>query len=99
MPQLQLPIFLAGATEILAECRPILTIEVLPGATTLAADQLCRDHRYIDVTLSPHEAVVNHPLVRPEPLAPNHLLVPAERLDDVVHELRQVPRLAVTIMG
>lgn len=92
------PRVLAGAGALIDTCRPVLTVEVLPGAALEAADRLCHDHRYVDVTLSAHEAVVNHPSVRPEPLAPNHLLVPAERLDDVVHELRAVPRLSVTVL-
>ena len=93
------PRVLAGAGALIDACRPILTIEVLDGASTDAADRLCRDHRYVDIVLSPHEAVVNPPSVRPVPLAPNQLLVPAERVGEVVAELRAVPRLLVTELG
>lgn len=93
------PRVLAGAGALIDACRPILTIEVLDGASTDAAERLCRDHRYVDIVLSPHEAVVNPPSVVPVPLAPNQLLVPAERVGEVVAELRAVPRLLVTELG
>jgi len=89
---------LAGATELVAASRPVLTIEVLPGAEVDALDGFRRDHGYIDVTLNPCEAVVNRPQVRPDPMAPNHLLVPQERLADVVEELRAVPTIAVVLL-
>jgi FkbM family methyltransferase len=93
------PRVLAGAGALVQACRPVLTVEVLAGAAVEAADRLCRDQRYVDVTLSPQEAVVGHASVLPEPLAPNHLLVPVERLDDVVQELHSIPRLAVTLLS
>jgi FkbM family methyltransferase len=90
---------LAAADDLVGACRPVLTVEVLPGAEVAALDGFCGDHRYADVTLAPTEAVVDNPAVRPEPLAPNHLLVPRERLDDVVHELHGVRGLRVTRLG
>lgn len=90
---------LAGATDLVTACRPMLTIEVLTAAEVETLDQFRRDHRYVDVTLTPTEAVVDNPSVRPDPQAPNHLLVPRERLDDVVHELQGIRGLGVTRVG
>lgn len=92
------PTVLAGATELVQRCRPVLTIEVLREADLDALDRLRTDHRYVDVTLSPQEAVVNQPRIAPDDAAPNHLLVPWERLGDVVAELRYIPRVAVTLL-
>jgi hypothetical protein len=42
--------------------------------------------------------VVARPGVEPDDLAPNHLLVPRERLRTVVERLGHVPRLTVTLL-
>lgn len=87
---------LAGAAGLLDGARPVVTIEVLPGAAVGALDEARARHRYADVTLSPVEAVVGRPQIAVDERAPNHLLVPQERLDAVVAELAYIPRLAVT---
>jgi FkbM family methyltransferase len=90
---------LAGASDLVSTCRPVLTVEVLRAADLAALDGLRRDHGYLDVTLGSAEAVVDNPEVRPVDEAPNHLLVPRERIDDVVHELHGVRGLSVTRWG
>ena len=89
---------LTGASALIDGCRPVLTVEVLPGADVTAAERLLRDCRYVDVRLSPTEAVVGSPSVSDEAEAPNHLLVPEERVPTVVEELRAIPRLLVTVL-
>jgi len=89
---------LAGAGSLIAAQRPVLTIEVLTDANLEDIDGFRQACNYVDVTLSPTEVVVNRPSVRPDPQAPNHLLVPRERLADVVVELRGIPRLTVTLL-
>ncbi len=92
------PRVLAGAGALVEACRPVLTVEVLAGADAAALEAFRATHRYVDVTLNPGEAVVNRPTVRPDELAPNHLLVPWERLGDVVEELHRLPGLLVTLL-
>ena len=92
------PRVLAGASELIEACRPVLTVEVLRDADLDALEALQARHRYVDVTLSPAEAVVNRPRLVADDLAPNHLLVPWERLAAVVDELHYVPRLVVTLL-
>lgn len=93
------PRVLGGAGDLIDACRPVLTVEVLPGADVSVAEQLMTERRYVDVRLSPTEAVVRSPSVVAEASAPNHLLVPDERLEAVLEELRAIPRLAVTLLG
>jgi len=92
------PRVIAGAHDLIATHRPLLAVEVLPRVDAEIYDRLLDDHRYVDVTLNPREAVVNRPRVTPEPLAPNHLLVPWERLQAVVDDLKTIPRLKVTLL-
>jgi FkbM family methyltransferase len=92
------PKVLAGADDLVATCRPVLTVEVLRDADHEALEAFRADHGYLDVTLSPVEAVVNRRPVLADELAPNHLFVPAERCADVVDELRRIPRLVVTVL-
>jgi FkbM family methyltransferase len=89
---------LEGAEELIETCRPVLAVEVITEGTADAAETLRREHRYVDVTLSPTEMVVNRQPVRPEGIAPNHLLVPQERLGDVVDVVRGLERLQVTLL-
>lgn len=90
---------LAGAIELIRTCRPVIAVEVLTSATSDAADQLRREHDYVDVTLSPVEMVVNRKPVRPDRLAPNHLLVPFERLGKVVELTEDLRTLQVTLLS
>ncbi|MGK2946971.1 MAG: FkbM family methyltransferase [Acidimicrobiales bacterium] len=92
------PRVLAGAVELVDACRPVLTVEVLADADVDAIDAFCRRHDYVDVTLSEVEAVVGRPAVKADPLAPNHLLAPREKVHDLVSELGRVPRLIVTVL-
>lgn len=89
-------VVLAGATQLVAACRPVFTVEILEGADVDAHDRFCADRSYADVALNPTEAVVGRPRIAPHPLSPNHLFVPRERLVAVVDELQHVPRLTVT---
>ncbi len=90
---------LAGASELVRTCHPVFTIEVLTAAEVDALDRFRHEHDYVDVTLSPDAAVVDHPQVRPDPTAPNHLLVPRVRLEDVIDELRAVSTITVTVLS
>ncbi len=90
------PKVLAGATELLDTCRPVLTIEVLPGADLASLERLRERHGYVDVALNPREAVVDRPAITPDAQSPNHLLVPREKVGDVAEQLGHVARLAVT---
>jgi len=92
------PKVLAGAAELIESCRPVLTVEVLQGADVDVLDELRARHGYIDVALSEREAVVNRPSIKPDDEAPNHLLVPHERIAAVVEQLGYVPRLVVTML-
>ena len=67
---------LAGADLVVASCRPVLSIEVLPSAHLDEIDAFRDRHDYVDVTLTPTDAVVNHPTITYHSDAPNHLLVP-----------------------
>jgi FkbM family methyltransferase len=90
---------LLGASQLVAQCRPVLTIEVLTGAEVDALERFRREWDYVDVTLGPTEAVVNRPSVQPDPQSPNHLLVPWERLSDTVDDLRAISSLTVTLLS
>lgn len=89
---------LAGAVEVAATCRPVLTIEVLPAARLDDMEAFRHAHGYLDVTLGEIEAVVNRPKIAHEPGAPNHLLVPQERVAAVTDALGSVPGLVVTVL-
>jgi FkbM family methyltransferase len=90
------PTVLAGADELIEACRPVLTIEVLQGADLPALDRLREQLGYLDVALGEREAVVGGGPITPHDQAPNHLLVPRERVTAVVEQLGYVPRLVVT---
>lgn len=89
---------LAGAQELIEACQPVLAVEVITEGTADAVESLRRDHRYVDLVLSPTEVVVDRHPVRPEAIAPNHLLVPRARLDEVVDVVRGLGYLQVTIL-
>jgi FkbM family methyltransferase len=90
---------LGGAEDLIDRCRPVLTIEVLTGAEVAALESFRHSHRYVDVTLGPAEAVVDNPTIHRDEQAPNHLLVPRERLDEVIDVLGSVRHLRVTRLG
>ena len=79
---------------VISTCRPVLSIEVLGAVDTGPLEEARVQNRYVDVTLAPRRAVVC-PSVTVDPGAPNHLLVPEERLAAVVEELGQIDGLAV----
>jgi len=88
---------LAGSGELVRTCRPLLTVEVLPTKSHLDAIEAFRGHhRYVDVILTPTAAVLNRSRLAPDARAPNHLLVPEERIDETVQTLCSVPELEVT---
>lgn len=88
----------AGATALIETCRPILAVEILERSETEVFEALRTDADYVPVTLSPWEAVVNRPVIEPEAIAPNQLLVPWERLDALVARLRQRRGFVVTLL-
>ena len=85
---------LRGAEAVISTCRPVLSIEVLRAEDTGPLEAARARHRYVDITLAPGRAVIC-PSVAVDPAAPNHLLVPEERLAVVVDELRQIDGVAV----
>ncbi|MFP5256762.1 MAG: FkbM family methyltransferase [Acidimicrobiia bacterium] len=85
---------LAGAGDLVAACRPIVSVEVLDRVDPAPLEALREELGYLDVSLAPDEACV-HTAVEVIPGAANHLLVPRERLDAVVADLRQIPGLRV----
>jgi len=88
---------LAGAGDLTEACRPVLTVEILPLTAHLDGIEAFRQrHRYVDVTLGAGELGVNRSSISPDALAPNHLLVPEERVDEVVETLRSLPDLSVS---
>jgi FkbM family methyltransferase len=89
------PQVLAGAGELLAACRPVLSVEVLREADVDSLDRLRAGHGYLDIALGEREAIVGRAALVPEDAVPNHLLVPRERLQAVLQQLGHVPRMAV----
>lgn len=85
---------LRGADAVIGTCRPVLSIEVLRAEDTGPLEAARAHHRYVDITLAPGQAVIC-PSVAVDPAAPNHLLVPEERLAAVADELRQIDGVAV----
>ena len=85
---------LRGADAVISTCRPVLSIEVLRAEDTGPLEAARAHHRYVDITLAPGQAVIC-PSVAVDPAAPNHLLVPEERLAAVADELRQIDGVAV----
>jgi FkbM family methyltransferase len=85
---------LRGAEAVISTCRPVLSIEVLRAEDTGPLEAARAQHRYVDITLAPGRAVIC-PSVTVDPAAPNHLLVPEERLAAVADELRQIEGVAV----
>ena len=86
---------LRGAEAVMSSCRPVVSIEVLGVVDTVPLEGARAHHRYVDVTLAPQEAVIC-PSVTVDPAAPNHLLVPEERLGAVADELRQIEGVTLT---
>jgi FkbM family methyltransferase len=70
---------LRGSTLLIRRCRPIIFIEVLPGANTAALSGFIADNGYADMPLGAGEDRVLHE-VRSFPEAWNHAFVPKERL-------------------
>jgi FkbM family methyltransferase len=94
------PDVLSGAGELVERCRPVFAIEVLGGSDVAAIEDLRADWNYVDVSLSTVEAVVNRKPLLADPLAPNHLLVPWERLGLVVQDLEGMEkRFEVTLLS
>ncbi|GCD20842.1 hypothetical protein CTKZ_24040 [Cellulomonas algicola] len=77
---------LRGARTVLRECRPWVVLEVLGGARFGELETERAAAGYVDVRLSPWEAVVGD-RIRFHELAWNHAWVPAERVEDAVRVL------------
>jgi len=86
---------LGGAGEVIAAHRPVISVEVLDRVDPGPLEALRVELGYVDITLSSDEAIVGWPEVRVLPAAPNHLLVPTERLTAVVDLLRGIDTLRV----
>jgi FkbM family methyltransferase len=87
---------LSGARELIAVHQPVISIEVLDRVDPAPLEQIRAGLGYVDISLSPGEAVVGWPAVRVVTDAPNHLLVPPERLEAVVEDLRAMGTLRVS---
>jgi FkbM family methyltransferase len=84
---------LRGARRTLARHRPLVFFEVLHIGDPEAIDRMRGELDYVDVRLAPGQLVIGE-RVQHDPDAWNHLLVPAERLDEVL-EIVHVVGLAV----
>lgn len=89
---------LAGGSELIAACRPIVSVEVLDRVDPAPLEALREGLSYRDVSLAPDEVCVRGS-VQVVPGAANHLLVPSERLDEVLDDLQQLPGLRVVYEG
>ncbi|NKY41617.1 FkbM family methyltransferase, partial [Cellulomonas septica] len=78
---------LRGGRSLLAEARPWLLVEILEHAPFDELEDERRAAGYVDVRLSPWEAVVGDRL-RFHPLAWNHAWVPSEDVDDAAAVFR-----------
>lgn len=87
---------LSGARELIAVHRPVISIEVLDRVDPAPLEQIRAGLGYVDISLSPGEAVVGWPAVQVVTDAPNHLLVPPDRLEAVVEDLRAMGTLRVS---
>lgn len=87
---------LGGAREVIAAHQPVISVEVLDRVDPAPLEQIRADLGYVDISLSPDEAVVGWPAVQVVTDAPNHLLVPPDRLDAVIDDLRALGTLRVS---
>ena len=85
---------LRGATELVSRGRPVLVVEVLDGAPMADLQDFVAAHDLVDFRISPTELVVGD-IVRFHPLAWNHVLVPREKVDDLLVPLKKL-ELVVT---
>lgn len=85
---------LSGGGDLIAACRPIVSVEVLDRVDPTPLEVLREALGYVDVSLAPDEAHV-HRAVQVVPGAANHLLVPSERIESVLGDLRQIQGLRV----
>ena len=87
---------LSGAREVIAAHQPVISVEVLDRVDPAPLERIRAELGYVDISLSPGEAVVGWTAVQVVTDAPNHLLVPPGRLEAVVDELRSLGTLRVT---
>lgn len=71
---------LNGARWTIRLRRPVLFVEVLPGADLPWLNHFVRRRRYVDVTLGPGRLATPRDVVAHDPAAWNHALVPQEKL-------------------
>ncbi len=71
---------LNGARWTIRLRRPVLFVEVLPGADLPWLNHFIRRRRYVDVTLGPGRLATPRDAVAHDPAAWNHALVPREKL-------------------
>ncbi len=86
---------LRGAAALVAACRPVVSVEVLGRLDSAPLEEIRSALGYVDVTLAAEVAVVGRAAVAVQPDAPNHLLVPPERLEQVVGDLTRIGGLRV----
>jgi FkbM family methyltransferase len=77
---------LAGAHGVLKDQRPVVFCEVLPKGDTAQIDEIRRRVRYVDIRLQPTRALIGGHVVFDDS-GWNHLLVPGEKLDQVIELL------------
>ncbi len=87
---------LSGAREVIATHQPVISVEVLDRVDPTLLEEIRAGIGYVDISLSPREAVVGWPAVRVVADAPNHLLVPPDRLAAVVDDLRAMGTIRVS---
>lgn len=80
---------LRGATDLVSRGRPVLVVEVLDGAPMADLQAFVAAHDLVDLRVSPTELVVGD-VVRVLLLAWNHLLVPSEKVDDILVPLKKL---------
>jgi hypothetical protein len=90
---------LAGAGELIVASQPLISVEVLDRVDPAPLEQIRADLGYVDISLSAQEAIVGWPRVQVVADAPNHLLVPPDRLEAVLEDLRSMRSLRVSAPG
>lgn len=76
------PAVLAGAGAVLRQQRPLVSVEVLDTADVAALNALVQQSDYAGLALRPGLQVTPAPSLTALDGAPNHLLVPSERLGE-----------------
>ncbi len=86
----------AGATRLLAQARPIVFFEVLPGSKVEAIQAVADEVGYTDCRLSAGEAVIGD-AIRFDPDGWNHALVPVDRVGELTAIVERAGLLATQV--